>query len=91
MGLGFPIQKLVNINFLSPMARPDRHMVFREVWNLFISVGSSPCSPPLSKSSMMCEFLWRWGFRFGIYSSIALFFFVEISICWLSMILWFIW
>ena len=75
MGLGFPSQKVVNMDFLSPVSRPDRHSFLRKMRYLFVSSSSSPCSTPLRKSSITCESLWCWGFRFGIFSPITTFFF----------------
>ena len=69
-----------------PVARSDRHVALREIWYLFIYVSSSPCTTLLIEYSIICESLWHWGFRFGAFSSIAMFSRRGISMCWLSMI-----
>ena len=41
---------------------------------MFISTGSSLLITLLIKYSMICDYFGHWGFRFGIFSSIAIFF-----------------
>ena len=59
MGLGFPRQKVGDMDFPSPVSRSDRHVALRKVSHLFSSISYSSCIIPLNKYSMMCEYLWR--------------------------------
>ena len=56
------------------VARSDRHVALINIWHMFSSSSCSPCINPLRKYYMMCESLWRWGFRFGVFYSITTFF-----------------
>ena len=74
MILGFPSHNLGEMDFPSHVDRSDRHMDLSKMRNLFSYVGSSPFIPIIRKSSIICEYLCLWGFRFGVFSLIAMFF-----------------
>ena len=56
---------------MSPVVRSERHLALRNLRHNFCYVRYYPCSPPLRKSYIMCESLMHWGFRFGVFYSIA--------------------
>ena len=58
---------MVDMDCTSPVAIYYRHVALRKVCHLFSSDSSSPYTNPLSNSSMMCEYLWHWGFRFRFF------------------------
>ena len=65
MRLGFSIQNVGDVDFLSPVDISDRHVDLRKIWHLLNYVISSPCIPLLMKSSMICESLKHWGVFFN--------------------------
>ena len=73
MVLGFIRHDMGEMDFPSPAAISDRHVNLREARYLSISAVSSTCITPLIKSSIICESLWYWGLRFGVFSSIIMF------------------
>ena len=74
MRLGFPSQNVGEMDFSYPVAISVRNVALKRVRHMLSSVISSPCIPLLRKSSIIFESLWYWGFRFGVFSSIAMFF-----------------
>ena len=74
MRLGFLIQNVGEMGLPSPVARYDRHVDLSKIWHLLNSVSYTPCILLLIKYSILCVSLWHWGFRFGSFSSITIFF-----------------
>ena len=59
MRLGFTIQNLGNMDFLSYVDRSDRYVALMKIQHLFNYSIYSPFIPILIKYSIMCESLWH--------------------------------
>ena len=59
MRLGFPIQNMGYMDFLSPVDRSYRHVTLINMEHIFSSAIYSPFIPPIRTSSIICEPWWH--------------------------------